>query len=141
MHALKFAAMPQRKLVTERKSQWCSGASETIFRLHLRSQSRRETADKLLDAGQDRLLIAREGPVIGAVELDESRLRDVAGEIPAGADANGAVAATVEHQGRSGDPAQEMPHIGVAHRLQHTHNSSRARRGPEHSCPPGSRLR
>jgi len=37
---------------------------------------------------QDRLEIAREGPVIGAVELDESRLRDVAGEVPAGADAN-----------------------------------------------------
>jgi hypothetical protein len=69
-----------------------------IFACISRSQSRRETADKLLDAGQDGLLIAREGPVIGAVELDELRLRDVAGEVPADADANGAVAATVERQ-------------------------------------------
>ncbi len=76
-----------------------------------------ETADKLLDAGQDALLIAREGPVIRAIELDEFRLRDVAGEMPTGVDANGAIAATVEHQGRSGDRAQEMPHIGVAQRL------------------------
>jgi hypothetical protein len=40
--------------------------------------SRRETADKLLDVGQDGFLIARESPVIGAVGLDESRPRDVA---------------------------------------------------------------
>ena len=39
-----------------------------------RSSSRRQTADKLLDAGQDGLLIAREDPVIAAVELDESRI-------------------------------------------------------------------
>jgi hypothetical protein len=71
----------------------------TIFRCIARSESCCETADKLLDAGQDGLLIAREGPVIGAVEFDESRLRDVAGEMPAGADANGAIAKTLR-QGR-----------------------------------------
>jgi hypothetical protein len=56
-----------------------SGAARS-FACVSRSQSRREAADKLLDAGQDRLLIAREGPVIAAVELDESRPCDVAGE-------------------------------------------------------------
>jgi hypothetical protein len=33
------------------------------------------------------VLIAGEGPVIGAVERDEARLRDVTGGMPAGADA------------------------------------------------------
>jgi hypothetical protein len=79
--------------------------------------------------------------VIGAVELDESRLRDVAGEMSARADANGAVAATVEHQGRSGNSAQKMPHIRVAQRLEQPLEGSRARRGPEQARPPGSRLR
>ena len=68
----------------------------------------------MLDAGQDRLLIAGEGPVIGAVKLDESHLRDVGGEMPAGADANGAVAPTLEHQGWSRNSAQKMAHIRIA---------------------------
>jgi hypothetical protein len=34
------------------------------------------------------LLVAREDPMIRTVEPDESRLRDVTGEMPAGADAN-----------------------------------------------------
>jgi len=34
------------------------------------------------------LLVAREDPVIRTIEPDETRLRDVAGEMPAGADAN-----------------------------------------------------
>ena len=84
-----------------------------------RSILRRKTADELPDAGQDRLLIAREGPVIAAVELDESRLRDVAREMPAGADANNAVAATVQHQSRRGNSAEKMPHIGIAQCLDH----------------------
>jgi hypothetical protein len=71
----------------------------------------------MLDAGEDGLLIAREGPVIGAVELDNSRLPHVAGEMPAGADANSAVAATMEHQVRRGNSAQKMPHIRIAQRL------------------------
>ena len=87
------------------------------------------------------MLIAREGPVIGAVELDESHLRDVAGEMPAGADANGAVAPTVEHQGRSRNSLQKMAHIRIAQRLEHALDGSRARTGPEQARPPGSRLR
>jgi hypothetical protein len=63
-----------------------------------RSSSRREIADKLLDAGQDGLLIAREDPLIGAIELDESRLRNVTGEMAPGVEANGAVAVAVEQQ-------------------------------------------
>ncbi|WP_235025412.1 hypothetical protein [Caballeronia terrestris] len=51
------------------------------------------------------MLIAREDPMIGAVELDKSRVRDVAGEMSAGADANGAVVDTMEHQSRNGNPA------------------------------------
>src|SRR5437667_7748165 len=39
-----------------------------------------KTADESLDTCQHRLLIACEGPVIVAVELDESRRRDMAGE-------------------------------------------------------------
>ena len=39
----------------------------TIFRCISRSESCCETANKLLDAGQDGLLITREGPVIDAV--------------------------------------------------------------------------
>ena len=82
---------------------------------------------------QDRLEIAREGPVIGAVELDESRLRDVAGEMPADADANDAVVPTVEHQGRSRNSAQKMAHICIARRLEHALEGSRARCGkPAH---------
>jgi hypothetical protein len=65
-----------------------------------RSQLPRETADKLLELVQNGLLIAREGPVIGTVELDESRVRDVAGEMPTCAYANGAVVVTMQHQGR-----------------------------------------
>jgi hypothetical protein len=52
----------------------------------------------LLDAGQDGLLIAREDPLIGAIELDESRLRNVTGEMAPGVEANGAVAVAVEQQ-------------------------------------------
>src|SRR5262245_9375641 len=70
------------------------------------SRSHRKPVDKAPDVGQDGLLIAREGPVIGAVELGESRPRDMAGEMPAGTDANGAVAATVQHQGRNGNPGE-----------------------------------
>src|SRR5262249_9321462 len=103
--------------------------------------SRGETAAKLLDAGQDGFLIARESPVIGAVELDESRQRDVAGEMPAGANANGAVAATVEHQGRRANSVQKVPHVRITQRLQRALEGSRAGRSPEQACPPGSRLR
>ena len=110
-------------------------------RLHFHSVSRPETADKFPDASQYRLLITRERPVIGAVQLDESRLRDVAGEMPAGADTNGAVAATMQHQGRSGDSAQNMPHIRVAQCLEQALDCSRSRRGPQQACPPGSRPR
>jgi hypothetical protein len=62
------------------------------------ARSGREIPDELFDASQDGLLIAREDPVVGAVEFDEARLRDAAGEMPSGADANGAVAAPVQHQ-------------------------------------------
>jgi hypothetical protein len=78
------------------------------------ARSGRETADELFDARQDGLLIAGENPVIGAVELDEPRPRDVAGQVPAGADANGAVAAPVQHQRRSGNPAQDIAYVRVA---------------------------
>src|SRR5215831_19214117 len=85
-----------------------------------------QTDDESSDAGDDGLLFACEGPMIGAVELDEFRVRDMAGEIPAGADANGAVATTVEHQGRSRNSAQKMPHIRFAQRLEHPLDGSRA---------------
>jgi hypothetical protein len=87
------------------------------------------------------LLVAREGPVVDAIEFDEARLRDVAGEIAAGANTNRTVTATVEHQGWRGNSAQEMPHISIAQRLEQTFESSWARRSPEQACPPGSRLR
>jgi len=91
-----------------------------------RSHSRRQTGDESLDAGQDGLLIAREDPVIAAVELDEPRVRDMAGKMSAGVDANGKVATTMEHQGRSGNSAQKMPHIRVAQRLENALEGSRA---------------
>jgi ATP-binding cassette subfamily B protein len=100
-----------------------------------------KTAEELLDISQDRLLIPHEGPMVGAVEFDKARLREVAREMAPGSNANGAVPAAMEHQARHGDPAQEMPHIGVAQRLEHSLESSRARRGPQQSGPPGSRLR
>ena len=106
-----------------------------------RSQSRHETAHKLLDIGQDGLLIAREDPVIGAVEFDESCVRDVAGKMAAGADANGAIAVAVEHQSWNGNSTQKVPHIHIAQRLEHALDGSGARRGPEQACPPGSCLR
>lgn len=102
---------------------------------------RRETANKLLDVGQNGFLIARESPMIGAVERDESCLRDVAGEMPAGIDANGAVAATVEHQGRRGNPPQKMPHIRIAQRMEYALEGPRAGRGSKQASPPGSRMR
>jgi hypothetical protein len=89
-------------------------------------QSRRDAADELLDVGQDWMLIPCEDPVIGTFKLDESRVRDVAGEMPAGADANGAVATTVEHQGWSGNSTQKMPHIRIAQGLEHALNGARA---------------
>src|SRR5262249_46084973 len=72
---------------------------------------------------------------------DETRSRDVACEMPAGADANGAITATVEHEGRSGYSVQKMPHICITQCLEYTLDGSRARRGPEQTCPPGSRPR
>ena len=114
---------------------------KTVFRLYLQLASGCETADELLDAGQNGLLIAGEEPMIGAVELNEPRLRDVAGEIAAGAYANGAVAPPVEHQRRNGNSAQKMPRIRVAQRLEHTLDGARARRSPEQAGPPGSCLR
>ena len=89
------------KTVDDSGSAWASAPTRSLACI-TRVLSRRETADELLYTGQDGLLIAREGPVVGAVELDKSRLRDVASEMAAGADANSAVAATVEHQGRRG---------------------------------------
>src|SRR5262245_6494460 len=67
-------------------------------------------------------------------------MSDMAGEMPAGVDANGKVATTMEHQGRSGNSTQKMPHIRIAQRLQHGLEGSRARRCPEQTCPPGSHL-
>jgi hypothetical protein len=109
----------------------CRCMSSFELRKMVRS-SRRKTADKLPDAGENRLLIAGEGPVIGAVELDKLRLRDVAGEMPAGADANGAVTAAVEHESRRGNFAQKMPHIRIAQRLEQALHGSRARSKPAH---------
>ena len=56
-----------------------------------------ETAEELPDIGQDGLLIPREGPMVGAVKLDEARLRDVAREVPPGIDANGAITSAMKH--------------------------------------------
>ena len=115
------------KTVDDLGSAWASAPTRSLACI-TRVLSRRETADELLYTGQDGLLIAREGPVVGAVELDKSRLRDVASEMAAGADANSAVAATVEHQGRRRNSAQKMPHIGIAQRLEQALEGSRARR-------------
>ena len=101
-----------------------------MFHLHSRSQSDRDTADESLDAGQDGLLIACEDPVIGTVELDERRLRDVAGEMPAGTDAYGAVASPVEHKRRNRNLAQKIPHVRIAQRLE------QALEGPRDSTRP-----
>lgn len=57
-------------------------------------QSCGETADKLSDAGEDGSPVARENPVIDAVEFDVSRLCDVAGKMPASANSNGVVVPT-----------------------------------------------
>ena len=99
-----------------------------------------ETAEELIDIGQDGLLIPHEGPMVGAVELDEARVREVAREVASGSDANGAIPAAMEHQTRHGDSMQEMSHIRVAQCLEHALESSRARRGPEQAGPPGSGL-
>lgn len=73
--------LPRPELATAGRSLTCS----------FRSSSRCKFAGESPDVGQDGLLIAGEGPVIGAVELDESRLPDVAGEMAARADADGTV--------------------------------------------------
>jgi hypothetical protein len=96
-----------------------------------------KVGDELPDAVKHGLLIAGESPVIGAVELDESRLRDMVGEMFAGADADGAVAATVEHQCRNGDPRQKMAHVGIAQRFQHALECAGARGGAKVSMPAG----
>jgi len=59
-----------------------------------------QAPEELLDIGQDGLLIPREGPMVGAVELDKARLREVAREVAPGSDANGAIPAAMEHQAR-----------------------------------------
>ena len=71
----------------------------------------------MFDVSQDGLLVSCESPVIGAFEFDDARPRDVGGEIPAGADANGAVTVPVEHQGRSANSTQKMSHVRVAQPL------------------------
>jgi len=83
-------------------------------------------ADELSDAIKHRLLIAGEGPMIGAVELDEARPGDVFGEMSPGTDADGAVATAVEHQRRNGNPPQNVPHIRIPQGLQHTSDGARA---------------
>ena len=85
-----------------------------------------EAVDELPDGAQDGLLIASEGPVIRSVEFDEPCPRDVAGEIPARADANGAVVAPVEHQSGHRNLPQKMPHVHVAQRLEHALDGSGA---------------
>ena len=89
-----------RRMTSEAKAA-LDGLAAMREAADVRPSSSDDIADELLDVGQDGLLIACEDPVIGTVELDERRLRDVAGEMPAGTDAYGAVALPVEHERRN----------------------------------------
>ena len=44
----------------------------------------------------------------------------------AGADADGAIAAAVQHQRRNGNPLEKMPHIRIAQGLEHALDGARA---------------
>jgi hypothetical protein len=94
----------ERTALTPRKSAAIIAARTSV----------RETAHELPNAGQDGLLIAGENPMIGSIELDEARLRDVAGEIPASADADGTIATPVKHQCWHGNSIQKMANIRIA---------------------------
>jgi hypothetical protein len=84
------------------------------------------TAEELVDLGQDGLLIPHEGPMVGAIEFDKARLRELAREVASGSDANGAIPAAMKHQARYRDSAQEMSHIRIAQCLEHTLERSHA---------------
>jgi hypothetical protein len=99
--------------------------------------------DKLLDAGQYGLLIAFEDPVIAAIKLDESCIRDMIGEMPASADANGAVATTVEHQQE--EPAIRLMTIRVLYtmplrRYERQHFSWWSLRSPRNRTATGKHI-
>src|SRR5262245_32398052 len=94
-----------------------------------------EAVDESADARQHWRLMAGEGRVVGAVELDEFRMCDMTGEMPAGADANGTIAAAMEHQGRRGNLPEKRPHIRIAQGLEHALDRSRARRRAQQACP------
>jgi hypothetical protein len=75
---------------------------------------RAKRGDKLLDVGQDGSLVASEGPMVIAIELDKARLGDVTGEVATSADANGAISATMKYKGWCRNAAQKTSYIRVA---------------------------
>src|SRR3954454_20388790 len=79
----------------------------------------RQGIAKSLDCLEHGLLSTRKEPMIVAVELDELSASDLAGHIAACRNTHGLVVPAVQHQRGHGNPWQEMPHVGVAQRVEH----------------------
>ena len=78
--------------------------------------------------------------MIVAIKLDQPRPPYCAGQIPAGLDANRAVAAAMQDERWRYDAGQQRPDVGVAQRLQHSLDRTGARRGAQKAGPPAFRL-
>ena len=100
----------------------------------------RESVDELPDCLEHGWLGAGKEPMIIAVELDELRAGDFARHVAAGFDAHGPVVAAVQDQRGHGNPWQEVPHVGVAQRLEHRPNGAGTGSRAQQPGPPRPRL-
>lgn len=82
--------------------------------------------EELLDLGQDPVRIAEPGQVVGAVDLEVPRARDVVGEVPTALHRNDVVAG-VDDQGGHGDRRQDRPDVDPEPRFEIRPHHSRAR--------------
>ena len=70
-------------------------------------------------------LILCPDPMIGARQLNESRLSDRSGEMTAGCDPDSAVAAAMKHERWHSNTRQETSHIHISHGFEYSLDRAR----------------